>query len=113
MPSPVSTFLVGTGAARPCSRLRSRDPALRPKGLRPFCFKTQTFGIGFGACAKFHFACANSYVGQIHEFALYIASLKFPYNLKKILLCPSVPYVVQIKAPSSVLPHEGGRRDVG
>jgi hypothetical protein len=40
-------------------------------------------------------------------------TLKCPWWFKKILLCPPVPYVVQIKAPSSVLPHEGGRRDVG
>ena len=74
--------------------------------LRGFCLRR---GVRKNAVLR----GVNSYVGQIHEFALYIASLKFPYNLKKILLCPSVPHVVQIKAPSSVLPHEGGRRDWG
>lgn len=40
---------------------------------------------------------------------------KIPHMVQKktTLWCPTVPYVVQIKAPSSVLPHEGGRRDVG
>jgi hypothetical protein len=86
-PVPLPSFVLG-------SRLESRDPELRPTAYALSVSKHKHSASASGRTQKCRFACPNSYVGQIREFALYIAPLKFPY-IQKILLCPYVPHVVQ------------------